>query len=169
MAGRETRAFGIRAACQQWKSTMSLTEIDFRDDPYDPPLTPEHVRARVEDWLKRLDDLIGDIESWARAHGWTVERGTMPMHEHQMKLHDVPAREMPKLTMKSAAGRNVFVWPEALWVMGANGRVDIHSEKGYYVIIDIADEFQPPQWWLYKGAGDWSGREFVPALMAEMG
>ena len=34
----------------------------------------------------------------------------------------------------------------ALWIIGANGRVDLKGDGGRYIIIDTADNLEEPHW-----------------------
>jgi hypothetical protein len=89
------------------------------------------------------------------------------MHEEPMQRAGVPEHRQPALHLRDPSGHEVWIWPVALWVVGANGRVDILSTKGVYSLIDWAEPFEPPQWTLYKlGAGE--GRRFDPHVFAEM-
>ncbi len=139
-------------------------------DDYDlPELTAQEVHERVEDWLRRLDDLFARIRSWAVAHGLAVKDGEpRPMLEERMERVGEPAREQPTLVLRSAEGKEIWIWPIALWVTLSNGRVDVLSQKGIYVLIDKAEPLQPPQWMLWKVGAGGSGRAFDPEQLAEM-
>ena len=80
-----------------------------------------------------------------------------------------PARVQPTLVLRSGEGAEVSIKPKALWVIGANGRVDVLSRKnGVYVLIDRAEPLEPPQWILRKVGAGGDGRAFDPELLAEM-
>jgi hypothetical protein len=90
------------------------------------------------------------------------------MLEERMERVGEPAWEQPTLVLRSEEGREIWIWPIALWVMLADARVDVLSQKGIYVLIDNAEPLQAPQWMLWKvGAGE-HGRAFDPGLLAEM-
>jgi hypothetical protein len=122
-------------------------------DDYDlPELTAKEVHERVEDWLRRIDELFARIRGWAVAHGLTVKDGEKrPMLEERMERVGEPAREQPTLVLRSAEGKEIWIWPIALWVTLANGRVDVLTQKGIYVLIDKAEPLQPPQWSALEG------------------
>nr|WP_294549778.1 hypothetical protein [uncultured Rhodopila sp.] len=140
-------------------------------DDYDlPELTAQEVHERVEDWLRRLDDLFARIRRWAAAHGLAMKDGEpRPMLEERMERVGEPARAQPTLVLRSGEGAEVSIKPKALWVIGANGRVDVLSRKnGVYVLIDRAEPLEPPQWILRKVGAGGDGRAFDPELLAEM-
>jgi len=129
-------------------------------------LTPAHVQRRVDDWLARLDALMTDIRRWAADHGWQAEDAApIPMHEEPMQRAGVPEHQQPALHLRDPSGREVWVQPKALWVIGANGRVDIFSPLGIYRLIDRADPFAAPEWVLYQ-LGNRQGRRFEPSDLA---
>ena len=139
------------------------------DDILDPDITEQRVRTRIDDWFRRLEDLMTRIKNWAASRGWSVEPHTpRPMREDLMERFGLPLREQPSLKLRSPQGGEVWIWPKGLWVIGANGRVDIFSRKGVYVLIDLAEPFQPPQWVLHR-LGEGKGRPFDPEQFAEMG
>jgi hypothetical protein len=53
-------------------------------------------------------------------------------------------------------------------VAGANGRVDIFSPKGVFVLIDVAEPLNRPAWVLHR-VGQGKGRPFTPELLRETG
>lgn len=143
-----------------------------RQDPIDdidePDFTSEHVTRRVDDWLERLGTLIGQIRTWAQSIGWAAEDGTpIPMDEEFMRRAGLPAREQPTLSVRSPDGAEVWIKPKGLWVIGANGRVDLYSRKGAFTLVDTADEFQTPRWILHR-IGKTDGQPFDPAQLRDM-
>ena len=144
-----------------------MTQSDPIDDIDEPVLTTEQVQRRVRDWLDRLEALFGGIKVWAAENGWTVNESMLPMLEETMRQYGVAAAVQPSLALASPNGSTVLVKPKALWVIGANGRVDIYSSRGTYVLVDVAEQFEPAQWRLHRLAR-WSGRPFNPTQLAEM-
>lgn len=139
-------------------------------DDYDlPELTAAEVHEQVEDWLRRLDDLFARIRTWATARGLTVKDGEpRPMLEEPMERVGEPARDQPILVLRSAEGKEIWVWPRTPWVLNASGCVDLLSQKGIYTLIDRAEPLDPPKWVLWKVGAGGTGRPFDPELLAEM-
>lgn len=106
----------------------------------------EHVRRRVEDWEARLNGLYAMIGEWL-PDGWEARRGaSMLMHEKMMHVFGVEATRIPTLELHGRSGRVVRLVPRALWIIGANGRVDLKCDDGRYIMIDTADNFEKPRW-----------------------
>jgi hypothetical protein len=138
-------------------------------DIYGPDLTAQHVEGRVDDWLARLDDLLRRIETWALGHGWQVEdRACVPMDEELMRRFGLPPRQQPALELRSGHGGKVWIRPRALWVIGANGRVDIYATAGVGRLVDVAEPFSTPDWRFYRLGQDAKGRAFTPEMLDEL-
>jgi hypothetical protein len=108
-------------------------------------LDRRHVLRRVDDWVDRVTGLYSDICSWLPV-GWTAhQRDTVRMHEPLMLNFNVPARDLPVLELSSGE-RSARLEPRGLWIIGANGRLDLFANSGHHIIIDAAENLQPPQW-----------------------
>ncbi len=106
----------------------------------------DHIVRRVEDWVHRVDELYQQIAGWLPA-GWTERRiGAVHMHEELMKKFGVPARELSMLQLLHDGKPSAQIEPRGLWIIGANGRLDLFSGPRHYVIIDSAENFEPPDW-----------------------
>jgi hypothetical protein len=138
------------------------------DDIDEPEITAEYVTRRVDDWLRRLKNLFEQIKSWAATNGWTAEEGApIPMHEELMERLGVSEREQPSLSIRHAEGAEIWIKPKGLWVIGANGRVDIYSRKGVFTLVDVAETFHSPQWVLHR-VGKRDGQPFDPKQLQDM-
>ena len=106
----------------------------------------QHVRRRVDDWEERLNGLYAMIGKWL-PDGWEARRGAPAlMHEKLMQKFGVAARRLPTLEVHSRAGQIVKLEPHALWIIGNNGRVDLKGGGHRYLIVDMADNFEVPDW-----------------------
>lgn len=140
--------------------------IDYVDEP---EVSVDDVNRRVEDWLRRLDRLFKEVKTWAATNGWSAEdRAPIPMHEELMKKTGVPRTDQPSLAVKSPDGVEILIKPKGLWVIGANGRVDIFSRAGVFTLVDVAENFEEPSWVLHRVSGERQGQSFEPRLLAGM-
>ncbi len=105
-----------------------------------------YVQRRLEDWSHRLLNLYADIENWLPI-GWAGgDGGTIEINEDLMRRFDVPAQEFPIKALfhhGAPAGR---IEPRGLWIVGANGRVDLILPSAHYLIVDRAESFEPSDW-----------------------
>jgi hypothetical protein len=106
----------------------------------------DHIVRRVDDWVGRIEALYQQLSRWLPA-GWTADRsGTVQMREELMQKFSVPARELPVLQLSYQGKPSAHIEPRGLWIIGANGRLDLFSGLGHYVIIDSAENLEPPDW-----------------------
>ena len=116
------------------------------DDVTDETVDKAHVLRRVEDWQQRLHSLYDMIEEWL-PDGWTAQReASVSMHEGLMRKFGIEPRLLPALRCESGKETVVTLEPRALWIIGANGRVDLKYDKKLYLIVDLADNFEAPTW-----------------------
>ena len=105
-----------------------------------------HIERRVDDWVERICALYRQIGDWLPS-GWAASRsGTVRMQEELMQKFNVPARDLPVLELLHEGGASARIEPRGLWIVGANGRLDLFSGARHYVIIDSAENFEPPDW-----------------------
>jgi len=133
----------------------------------DPVLDRAHVQARVDDWLRRLDGLMDGIRRWAEAHGHAVsEAPPVPLHESVMVDSDMGPVDMPHVTVSSSGNRTIEVVPRGLWMIGANGRIDVRTPDGVLMIIDRSRGFgKDPEWTLYHAGIRRDGVPFEPGML----
>jgi hypothetical protein len=128
----------------QWNSRIS--PVDFLEEVAGNEMTRERVEQRVSDWASRIDSLYKQIESWL-PEGWTAERnGSVRMHEELMQKFSVPPRKLPILNLIRHNERVGRIEPRALWLIGANGRLDFFRGSDHYLIFDYAQVFAQPLW-----------------------
>ena len=109
-------------------------------------LDTDHVRRRVDDWEERLNDLYATIESWLPDR-WTAGKGPpVLMHAELMREFQVAPRQLPTLELASESGQSARLEPRGLWIVGANGRVDLKRDGHHYLIVDRAENFERPDW-----------------------
>ena len=137
----------------QWRrhTGLVLTDTgmamaDVLEEITNPGIDRDHVLRRVDDWARRIDALYRQIAGWLPA-GWTFDQeGAIRMSEELMQKFGVPARELPILQLLQDGKRSAHIEPRGLWIIGANGRLDLFSRSGHHVISDAAENFQPPDW-----------------------
>jgi hypothetical protein len=106
----------------------------------------EHIIRRIDDWVDRIEALYRQIGEWLPA-GWSTERqGTVRMHEELMQKFGVSARELPVLQLAHDGMPSARIEPRGLWIIGANGRLDLFRGRHHYIIVDAAENFSLPDW-----------------------
>lgn len=116
------------------------------DDVTDEKVDAQHINRRVDDWLERVKNLYAKIDEWL-PDGWTSQEGeSVCMHEEMMRRFNVAARQIPTLLLVNGSGNSARLEPRGLWIIGANGRIDMKFGSRHYLIIDVAGSFETPDW-----------------------
>ncbi len=119
---------------------------DVLDEVTDDTIDASHVLRRVEDWEARVNGLYAAVRAWL-PEGWTArEDAPVRMHEELMREFGVPARSIPTLLLENDAGSSAMLEPRGLWIIGTNGRVDMTIGGRHYLLVDVAGNFEAPQW-----------------------
>lgn len=109
----------------------------------------DKVTERVNDWLLRLSKLKALMESWLLPGMTIVDRPPTLMNEELMRKFGVGPAAMPTFDVQEATRRVMRVQPKGLWIIGANGRVDLITVSASYILVDKAANLQPPNWQFY--------------------
>ena len=112
----------------------------------DGKLNRETIIHRVEDWKSRLSTLYDQICDWLPSSFSGERSGTIKMHEDLMKEYGVPATDVPVLNILHHGAWIAKLVPRALWIIGANGRLDLFIQDGHWILVDRAENFAPPRW-----------------------
>lgn len=131
-------------------------------------VTREHVEERVQDWKNRLRDLFREVGDWARENGWKVDdSGEVSMHEELMQKFNLAATRQPTLRLDGERGYALFK-PKGLWVIGANGRIDLYTSKGAFIIVDLAERGDAPRWTIFRTSSKREGEPFSTGILANL-
>ena len=107
---------------------------------------PEYVERRIDDWKQRLNNLFSLIQQWL-PEGWEAKEGEpVVMHEKILKSAGVEQTTIPTLKVFNREGEEFVIEPRGLWVISANGQVDLKYSGERYIIYDTADNFDQPEW-----------------------
>lgn len=108
----------------------------------------DYVVGRIADWEKRLNALYSNLETWTHNIGAVeIRRTEVPQaREELMQKFDVDPRNLPAIAIKFNNNRLSFM-PMGLWVIGANGRLNIKTNKNHYILVDFGGvEGAPSEW-----------------------
>lgn len=133
----------------------------------------KEVLDRVEDWENRLSNLFTQVKQWV-ADRPVLQVGTsrtVTMSEELMRNFGVPDRELPILDVLQGQETLASLVPRALWIIGANGRVDLITRGGTQILVH--DTTLLPPMWQVADQGDrtklrlFDKRKFFELLEAE--
>ncbi len=116
------------------------------EDVTSDTIDAEHIARRVDDWTRRVSGLYATIGGWL-PEGWQAREGKpVFMHEELMRKFGVGRKELPTLLLAGPGGNTVRLEPRALWIIGGNGRIDLKRDGRRYLIVDMAGNFEAPDW-----------------------
>jgi len=111
-----------------------------------------HVEKRVKDWKKRISDLYAAVKDWTRHTEYSLKTGgKLTIYEELMAQFNVHPAQVDTADIYKEERIILTIKPKGLWIIGANGIIDILSAKGSYIIVDIAEQFKTPKWKLFNG------------------
>lgn len=128
-------------------------------------VTKESVEERVAEWKRRLRSLYAEVRTWGKQNAWSVsDDATVGMNEELMQRTGVSPTNQPVLRLDGPKGYALFK-PKGLWVIGANGRIDLYTSKGAYVLVDLADYGASPRWTIFRTSDKREGIAFTPEVI----
>jgi hypothetical protein len=112
-------------------------------------VTPQQVADRINDWVSRLNSLYEMLDGWMESipHDRLVRGTSLQVVEKLMRLSNIPPRDLPTYTILQSKKRIEFI-PGALWVVGANGRVNVTTSLKQHILVDRGDSEHGSKWQL---------------------
>jgi hypothetical protein len=159
-----TALFGVPIAA--WNST----EREYRMTGTNGGTNAETVRGRVTDWIARLNALFDKLETWAaEVPNARVERDHMPQQiEDSLTRFSVKVREVPTFTAFVDRKNRIAFVPSALWIVGANGRVNVTTNYRQYALLDLAQPGTSSDWQLLVAGAKTHFKPFDQALFLKL-
>src|SRR4051794_9597558 len=96
--------------------------------PINPTDNREELRAQ---WLARLDELVRQIDAWAKDFDWATRRIDKKMEDSQIGKYRAPALILQRETVR------VLLEPIARSAPGAEGVVDLYLMPAYDDIASL--------------------------------
>lgn len=115
-----------------------------------------HIENRVKDWKKRVEDLYKDISKWLKGSDYNLKIShsiKFEMYEEPMakvRLRPVKIDIAAIFKEKQLVGK---IAPIGLWIMGANGAVELNTSIRNHKIVDTAQSFGNPNWKIIERKG----------------
>jgi len=107
-----------------------------------------HIEDRLTDWRERIGELYDEIANWLHNDPqYRFERSNpTTLEEDMMEKFGVSKIQLPTANIFRHNKLVTSLKPKGLWVIGANGRVDLISKSKPIMLLDLADHFQPAEW-----------------------
>lgn len=149
---------------KNWETTIELNNLSFLDDEslQVSIIDREHISNRIADWKKRVENLYKEIEKWLKTEPiFSINIGNpIPMYEELMQSFQIKQTEVETADVLKGKKIVLSFKPKGLWMIGANGRLDILTRNGSYILIDTAEQFESPNWKIYSSIDRVNGKSF---------
>lgn len=135
-------------------------------------VTSSYIEHRAQKWVQEVDRLFSEVAEWVDGLGLTTTRlPHEPMHEELM--HRFGVKPLPLAMLSISRGKTVIATlvPVALWVVGANGRIDLLTERESFILINSAMFPQDARWQVLhdrnsrNGAPSEFNRKFLETIL----
>jgi hypothetical protein len=128
-------------------------ERDFRGRWHD------QIETRANDWIERLRKLRSDMAAWLLPVAdfnqlSIVDQAPVPMSEELMQRFGVAPKMMPTFEIRAEKQRIMRFQPKGLWIIGANGRVDLITKAAAPILVDRSEPLSNDRDWQLYDSGN---------------
>jgi len=129
-----------------------------------------YIKERIRNWKVRLNHLYLRVEEILSVQNNIVCKKTRHtiLYEELMQKYKVDSETIPILDIYKNKVIIATFKPVGLWVIGANGRIDILTESGAYIVVDTAEIGQKPAWKVFTPKNRKSGKNLDSSLIMEL-
>ncbi len=150
-------------ACNHWKTTIELNNLTIgQNELLEISITDKELTLkRIKDWQKRVKNLYAEIKHWLPSQCEVKDGAPTSMFEEMMQIFNINPVNIETIDLFKGNKFLMSFKPKGLWIIGANGRIDIISRKGSFILLDNAVQFNVPQWHIYTLSGKQIGKPFI--------
>ena len=134
---------------------FSVSEVSTIDDKV-------YIEARADGWIAKVEELYLLIKNTLKDnkdfHYKTHKN--MVMREEIMEKNGVSPKNVPIFDLYKGNKLIATFQPIGLWVLGANGRIDILTENGSYILVDLSEDDTHPKWQVFSPNNRKKGEPF---------
>jgi len=129
-----------------------------------------YVESRANDWVRRVKDLYASVKvALADSEGIECKSAKhMMMHEEPMQNFGVLPKKVPILDLYKDKNLIASFKPVGRWVVGANGRIDILTKSGSFILVDVSEEEGESEWKVFAPNNRKKGVAFNSELIGEL-
>lgn len=145
-----------------------LRPLDVWEKTEDSIFRRSNVVERVADWVQRLNVLYEEVDTWTQMMQSvrTEQTRFVTMSEELMHAYVVPDQEIPILDIAQNDTQIASLVPRGLWVIGANGRVDLITREETHILID--NDSKPWGWRIVDKNNRTKSSPFTQATLSQL-
>lgn len=113
------------------------------------------VKSRINDWRSKISQLYSQInETLSKLGNCIVDKSgsKVILYEEKMQEFNLPPEELDTADVYFNNKLLFALKPRGLWIIGGNGRIDILTKNKIFYLINNADMFKEPDWYLYNNS-----------------
>lgn len=129
-----------------------------------------YIESRVTDWLQRIGQIYDSVRN-TLGNVRNIECLTtrkVVMHEELMQKYNVAPTDVPILDINKSDKLLASFKPIGLWVIGANGRIDILTKDGAFILVDVSEKGAQSNWKVYTPKNRKDGRIFDSSFINDL-
>ena len=122
----------------------------------------DDIDKSSEGWIDKVERLYSEIKDALKNDLNVVCKSEqhMLMQEGLMQKHGVPPKQVPILDLFVGDKLKATFKPIGRWVIGANGRIDIITQEGAYILVDLGEDGAHPDWKVFTPKNRRKGIKF---------
>jgi hypothetical protein len=122
----------------------------------------KELELRIEDWERRILSLYATVKKWIKsADNYCIKQtASFRMNEELMQEFKIKPKTLDVLDIYYRNALILTIKPVALWVIAANGRLDILYKTGSAILIDRAKPLHDPEWVVFSPRDRKNGSPF---------
>jgi hypothetical protein len=115
----------------------------------EPKMDGVYLQNQIDDWSCRLKNLFNEVDVWVRHHpDYNGEHSDIiQLEEELMVQYEVKPKKIPCYTILGPKSLRASFVPCALWVIGADGRVNLTIGQKQYILVDLRENHTGPSNW----------------------
>lgn len=142
-------------------------QLEIGEDVHVRSLDSNDVHERVIDWKKRVDQLYESVTQEIVGLYEVSKQDAVEMNEEMMQMFHLKPTTLPVLRVSSAGKLLLLFKPKGLWIVGANGRVDLITPKSALFLVDDS-KFKTASNWVQYDSKRSVSRPFNKNLLLEI-
>jgi len=129
-----------------------------------------YVEKKVRDWKDRLESLYLLVEDTLSGRENIVcsRKRHTTMYEGLMHKYNVEAEELPVLDIYKDKVMIATFEPIGLWTTGGDGRIDILTKSGAYIIAGTGEKGKKSEWEVFTPKDRRSARNMDSSLIMDL-
>lgn len=152
------------------KVNEMFEQVHKLEEAMEPTLKAIEVEQHSNNWIKKVEQLysfVKDVLKNEKKINFKTD-DSMVMYEELMDKYGISPKSIPILDLYIGKQLHATFKPIGLWVLGANGRIDILTRKGAHTLVDLSEDEENPQWKIFSPQNRKKAKSFDAQFINEL-